>query len=219
MTKEEYIKLYEEDDEFAPGWDAIHDEFDRLYPDGKEDHYATLLNARAWLGGDSYLDGYSVYKGSKEYYHIVSYGMSELYANPDAFGGEYSKWGYEMTMKLKEENIDECLWVMDMMSNLARYTYTTGSYFTSNDFVVGNGTPIRIGADSQITGLIIINDTSAKTLETVHGKVEFLQLVGVTTQEIDAIREDYSNLEKLIELMKQDNPEMITDLNRNFSYI
>ena len=30
--------------------------------------------------------------------------MTELYCEPDAFGGEYSRWGYEMTMKLKEDN-------------------------------------------------------------------------------------------------------------------
>jgi hypothetical protein len=27
--------------------------------------------------------------------------MTQLYANEKAFGGEWSKWGYEMTIKLK----------------------------------------------------------------------------------------------------------------------
>lgn len=35
MTKEEYRKRMDEDNEWAPGWDAIEAEFDRLYP-GKE---------------------------------------------------------------------------------------------------------------------------------------------------------------------------------------
>ncbi len=28
-----------------------------------------------------------------------------------------------MTMKLKEHDTESCMWVVDMMSNLARYTY------------------------------------------------------------------------------------------------
>ena len=32
MTKEEYIKRMNEEDDWAPGWDAIEEEFERLYP-------------------------------------------------------------------------------------------------------------------------------------------------------------------------------------------
>ena len=48
-------------------------------PGGKEDHYMTTLISRALFGGTEYLDGYSAYKNPKGYYHIVTYGMSELY--------------------------------------------------------------------------------------------------------------------------------------------
>ena len=219
MTKEEYIKRMKEDEEWSPGWDAIDEEFDSLYPGQKENHYMTNLISRAMFGGDEYLDGYSIYKNPKGYFHIVTYGMSELYCNPDAFGGEYSQWGYEMTIKLKEDSPDNCLWAMNMLGNLARYTYKTGSYFKAGDFVVGDGTPIRIGTDSKITSLIIVNDTNAKTQETVHGKVEFLQMVGITWQEVNAIQSDVSNFDKLLKLMQRDNPELITDMKRDFSYI
>lgn len=47
----------------------------------------------------------------------------------------------------------------------------------------------------------------------------FLQLVGVTTQEINAIREDPDNFEKLLTLMRRDNPELITDTKRTKSYL
>ena len=219
MTKEEYIKKMNEEDDWAPGWAAIDDEFARLYPEGGEEHYATTLVSRALFGGPEYLDGYSVFKNTKGYYHIVTFGMSELYPDPNSFGKEYSRWGYEMTMRLKEKRVEDCPWAMDMMGNLARYTNTTGSYFKDGDFVIGDGTPIHIGTDSMLNGLVIVNDTGARTLDTPHGKLEFLQLVGVTTQEINAIREDYDNLEKLLTLMRRDNPELITDTKRTGSYL
>lgn len=219
MTKEEYIQKMIKQEGWAPGWDAIDDAFDELYPGEKEDHYMTTLISRALFGGPEYLDGYSAYKNPKGYYHIVTYGMSELYPDPDSFGNEYSKWGYEMTMKLKENTSSDCIWAMNMMGNLARYTNQTGAYFKHGDFVIGDGTPIHIGIESMITGLVIVNDTSAKTIDTIHGKVEFLQLVGITTREVAAIREDTNNVDKLITLMKHDNPELITDTKRDFSYL
>ncbi|GAA6492114.1 hypothetical protein K280104A7_16780 [Candidatus Bariatricus faecipullorum] len=145
--------------------------------------------------------------------------MSELYANEEAFGGAYSRWGYEMTIKLKENSAEDCLWALDMMSNLARYTYTTERFFEAGECVPGNGTSLHIGTESLITALLIVNDTSAQTLDTLHGKVEFIQLVGITESELDAIREDGSNISILIEKMKKDNPELITDMKRKKSYL
>ena len=145
--------------------------------------------------------------------------MSELYANEEALGEEYSRWGYEMTIKLKENSAEDCLWALDMLSNLARYTYTTERFFEAGECVPGNGTPLHVGTDSLITALLIVNDTSAQTLDTLHGKVEFIQLVGITESELDAIREDSSHISLLIEKMKKDNPELITDMKRKMSYL
>ena len=64
-----------------------------------------------------------------------------------------------------------------------------------------------------------MNDTSAQTLDTLHGKVEFLQFVGITESELDPIREDSSNISLLVEKMKKDNPELITDMKRKKSYL
>lgn len=124
MTKEEYIKRMKEDNEWAPGWEAIDAEFDRLYPGQKPGHYGTNIQSRAMFGGDEYLDGCSVYDMGNGCRHIVTYGMTELYGDEEAFGGEYSRWGYEMTLKLKADSAEECMWALDMLSNLARYTYS-----------------------------------------------------------------------------------------------
>ena len=119
MTKEEYIKKMNEDHEWAPGWDAIEAEFGRLYLGQEPAHFGTSIQSRAMFGGDEYLDGFSVYTNPKGYLHLVTFGMTELYCDADAFGGEYSRWGYEMTMKLKEDSPENCMWAMNMLSNLS----------------------------------------------------------------------------------------------------
>lgn len=219
MTKEEYIKKMHEDDEWAPGWEAIEAEFERIYPGVEPNHYATSIQSRAMFGGDEFLDGFSAYDSGKGYQHIVTFGMSELYTDEEAFGEEFSKWGYEMTMKLKSDNAEDCIWAMDMLSNLARYTFKTKNYYDFGECVLGNGTSLHIGTDSKITALITVADTSANTLNTIHGKVEFVQFVGITESELNAIKDNINNIQVLIELMRKDNPEFITDMNRNFSYM
>lgn len=219
MTKEEYIEKMNADHEWAPGWDAIDGEFSRLYPGQEPSHYGTVITKRAMFGGEEYLDGFSIYKNDAGYLHMVTYGMTELYAEPDSFGEEYSRWGYEMTMKLKEKEPSDCMWAINVLSNLARYTYKNEKYFVAGDHIGNNGSSIHEGTESLITALLVVEDTTAQGQDTVHGRVDFLQFVGITQSELEAIRKDRSNTERLIELMKKDSPELVTDMKRNFSYL
>jgi hypothetical protein len=220
MTKEEFLKRLKEDQEFSPGWQAIDDAFDALYPGQKPQHYGTNLHARAMFGGDQYLDGYSIYTSDKGYYHIVSYGMTELYGNEEAYGKEWNRWGYEMTIKLKENAPEDCLWALDMMANLARYTYTSERYFEPGHFIRGNGTSLHIGTDSAITALLCVDDTEAQTQVSVYGKTTFLQLVGITESELQAIIKEQELVPELIRKMKEDgNPDLVTDMKRTVSYL
>ena len=220
MTKEEFLKRIQEDESYSPGWQAIDDAFEKLYPGQKPDHFGTILTSRAMMGGDEYLDGFSIYTSPKGYKHLVTYGMTVLYGDEEAFGGEWNGWGYEMTMKLKEDSTENCMWAINMMSNLARYTYKTERFFEPNQYVKGNGTSLHIGEDSMITALLVVSDTEAEPQMSVYGKTEFMQLIGITESEIQAIIEDPSNVKKLIELMKADgNEDLVTDMRRTKSYL
>ncbi len=220
MTKEEFLTRLKEDENYSPGWQAIDDAFEKLYPGQQPEHFGTVLTSRAMMGGDEYLDGFSIYSSPKGYKHLVTYGMTVLYGDEDAFGGQWNGWGYEMTMKLKETDTKNCMWAIDMMSNLARYTYKTERFFEPNQYVKGNGTPLQMGSDSLITALLLVRDTEAQTQISVYGKTEFIQLVGITQSELQAIIEDPNNLPKLIELMKADgNEDLVTDMRRSKSYL
>lgn len=220
MTKEEFLTRIKEDEDYSPGWQVIDDAFDAVYPGQKPDHFGTLITSRASLGGDEYLDGFSVYTSTKGYKHLVTYGMTVLYADEETFGGEWNGWGYEMTMKLCEESSRDCMWAIDMMSNLARYTYTTGRFFRSGQYVSGNGTSLHVGTDSMITALLLVNDTEIQPQMSVYGKTEFIQLVGITQQELQAIKADKNNVSRLIRRMKADgNADLVTDMKRTKSYL
>lgn len=218
MTVDEFRKKHEEVEDWAPGWDAIDEEFSRLYPGQEPSHYATNITSRAMFGGDQYLDGYSIYTSPKGYKHIVTYGMTELYADEEALGGEWNKWGYEMTIKLPETDAENCIWAIDMLSNLARYTYTSERFFEPFQYIAGNGTSLHVGTESEITALMTISDTEAQTLNTLYGETQFIQLVGITQRELEALIDNHENVHKLYELMKQDNPDFLTDMTRTKSY-
>lgn len=220
MTKEEFLKRLKEDEDYSPGWQAIDNAFEQLYPGQEPEHFGSLITSRASLGGSEYLDGYSIYTSPKGYKHIVTYGMTVLYGDEDAFGQEWNGWGYEMTMKLNENNTGDCMWAIDMMSNLARYTYQTEQYFEPNQYVKGNGSSIQLGEDSLITALLLVDDTEAEPQQSVYGITKFIQLVGITESELEAIIEDPENILKLIKLMKDDgNIDLVTDMKRARSYL
>ena len=61
----------------STGWDAITELCDKVYPNQTDPkHYGTLIS---WeLGGNDPLKGISVYDGG-DYWHFITYGLSELY--------------------------------------------------------------------------------------------------------------------------------------------
>ena len=146
--------------------------------------------------------------------------MTVLYGDEEAFGGEWNGWGYEMTIKLKAENLEDCMWAISMLSNLARYTYQTENYFEPRQYVKGKKLLSQIGIESKIVAFLLVEDTEALSQESVYGKTEFIQLVGITESELCAVMEDSDNIDVLIEAMKADgNAELVTDMTREKSYI
>ncbi len=64
-------------EEHAPGWDAITEEVERIYPEQKDPkHYGTAFKWR--VRGKDPLDGINIYDGG-DYWRFVTYGLSELY--------------------------------------------------------------------------------------------------------------------------------------------
>ncbi|KAA2240293.1 suppressor of fused domain protein [Chitinophaga agrisoli] len=217
MTTAEYTAQFSEED--AVGWLSIDAALDKVYGQTEPRHYGPLCGLHFAAGGTDPIDGASIYDSNKQEFHrhIISYGMSDLYYNAEKAGGEFSKWGFEFTFRLKPFAGDEGdpLWVVNMMNNLARYVFSSSRWFEENQFLVAKG-PIRLETDTAITGLVFALDPELGKIATPHGEVSFLQMVGITEQELARLQESPSMeaVEALINEMKGTNPLLITDLNR-----
>lgn len=218
MTQKEYKNLFDEDD--AVGWLEIDKVVEGIYGDQKPRHYAPPLHYM--VGGEDPLDGVSIYDSQKDMFHrhLVSYGMSELYYNEEAAGGEFSKWGFEFTFRLKPfaEDGDDPTWVVNLMNNLARYVIKSGKWFEEYHVIPANG-PIRLNstAEINIVGVAFVSDPELGKIQTPHGEVLFLQMVGLTANEMNRITSAssaYDEVKKVLDEMKTTNLLMITDLLR-----
>ena len=95
------------------------------------------------------------------------------------------------------------------MSLLQGITLNLSMLFPANS-------PIRLEYDTQITAVAFVLDPELGEIDTPHGKVQFLQAVGITAKELEMLRASFS-IEKVEELIRQleiGNPLLITDLDR-----
>lgn len=213
MTLEEYKKEFSEDD--SVGWLSIDKEFDRLYPNQEPKHFAPPISYM--LGGADPLDGISIYNSKKQtdHFHYVTYGFSELYYDEAKVDGEFSKWGFELTFRLKPFSEDNEIptWVIALLQNIAKYVFSSGNWFEELHYMPANG-PIRLDTETEITALLFVADPEIEKIQTPHGEVTFLQVVGITTAEFEALKENPETAEELVNKLKADNPLLITDLTR-----
>ena len=217
MNKEEYQKQFTSED--TPGWQAIDLQLDKIYGSTEPRHYPPLCGLHYMAGGSDPIDGASVYDSNHQEFHrhIVSYGMSELYYDEEKAGDEFSKWGFEFTFRLVpfQDDQNDPIWAIQVMNNLARYVFSSGKWFEENHFVPANG-PIRLDTETEITGFVFTLDPELGKIQTPHGEVSFLQMVGITNAEVELLKINPTTdaVKELIDRLKIDNPLLITDLNR-----
>lgn len=215
MTLKEYKKIYKEDD--AVGWMEIDKALEKIYPTQEPQHYSPTTHFA--LGGEDPLENICFYKSTKQenHTHFVSYGFSELYYDEAMTESDFSKWGFELTFRLKDFDADngEPLWVIDLMQNLAKYVFSSGKWFEEYHFIPANG-PIRLDTESDITAIAFVLDPELGKINTPHGEVSFLQMVGITSAEYELLLKhpQTSETKQLLDYLQKSNPLLITDLNR-----
>jgi len=200
-----------ENDNSALGWDAITECFDKMYPGQDEPlHFGVLLPMM--LGGNDPLHGISVYDGG-EFWHYVTFGFSDLWTK-ETDDPKWSGFGFELTFKLKKLN-----WVDDgeikniagILQQLARYVFQNGKGFLPNEYIWTKQTQgFDAGQKSKLTGFVTALD-DAGIIDTPHGKVEFICIVGATDAELQAINEKELTVEELLEKLGTN----ITDYERD----
>ncbi|KAB8135748.1 suppressor of fused domain protein [Gracilibacillus oryzae] len=195
------------------GWDAIDQVMTNVYGDQEPKHFGTLISYQ--LGGNDPLDGISVYtaKAPIEHWHFVTYGFSELYEK-ETQDPEISGFGFELTFRLvkTEEESEPPYWAMNLLQNLARYIFGSGNIFKNGDYMDANG-PICLESDTELTALAFTCDPELPGIDTPNGKVEFIQVVGITADELEAMQ--IWNTLGVLKVCESHMPSYVTDLSRS----
>jgi hypothetical protein len=204
-------KVTDDYEDSSPGWEAIDEQMARLYPDQEPRHYGTIIPAT--LGGKDPIEGISAYRtaGPDAHWHFVTYGFSELHAK-EWENLELSGFGFELTFRLHPVDGDNPpAWALNFLQNLGRYVFQTGNVFEPGHYMNLNG-PIALEKKTEIRAIAFIEDPQLPTIETPHGTLTFLQVVGITLDELDTIKRWKSD--SFLRLLGESVPNFVTDLER-----
>ncbi|MHA7966921.1 suppressor of fused domain protein [Paenibacillus sp. CAU 1782] len=197
----------------AIGWNAIDDALEKIYGEQQPRHYAAALPYM--LGGNDPLNGISVYSAERPipHWHYVTYGFSDLYEK-ETDDEQYSGYGFELTMRLAKApgEGEPPAWSMNLLQNLARYVFKSGNVFQSGDHMDANS-PIRLESATKLTALGFVTDPELGEIYTPNGMVEFVQVVGITADELQATQT--WNTKGLLDTLLNYYPLYITDLERS----
>jgi suppressor of fused len=194
------------------GWRAINTALRPIYGDREPYHVGTIIPH--YLGGPDPIHGISAYKNAKPvpHWHFVTYGFSELWAK-ESTDRDVSGFGFELTFRptctAKEEK--PANWALNFLQNLGRYVFETGNGFGVGHTLPLNG-PIKQGSSTLIQAASFCHDPQLPPITTPNGSVEFLQVVGLTMDELEAISS--WNAAAFLELRGCDDAFLLTDLAR-----
>ena len=200
----------------AAGWDAIDEALRKVYGDVEPLHFGTIVSYQ--LGGPDPLDGISVYRSEEPvpHWHVVTYGFSDLYGEGDEEGGEgdVSGYGFELSFRLARGAGDEepPAWPLNFLQNLARYVFKSGHTFDEGHHMDLNG-PIALERETQIRAIAFRVDPVLGIIATPHGTVTFLQVAGITTDELRAKK--LWQGAPFLEILETHVPRLVTDLGRS----
>lgn len=171
----------------APGWDAIDAACHRIYGDQRPHHVGYTPPAAL----STNLQGCSAYDAG-DHWHFVSYGLSELYRPGPDDDRASSGWGFELTLRAAKPlaGTDPPGWGFVMVNEMAKHVNGQQVLLRPGDRIdLGRpvtGSPDVEGApETDCTVFAIAVDPQLGTIETVNGRVTFLQLVGVTAADED----------------------------------
>jgi hypothetical protein len=164
----------------APGWDAITEHVERLYPNTKPVHMGT---GRGVALGDA-LDGISAYQGAG-WWQYVTYGLTEVFTK-ESDDPKVSGWGYELTMRIPRTEGNPPEWPFGVLLSLAKLTQGQGMVF-GQGHRLQTGHPLA-GLPTRLTAVAFTLDPLLGAIDTPHGRMEFLLVVGITDEELSQMK-------------------------------
>ena len=122
-----------------------------------------------------------------DHWHLVTYGLTELDAK-ESSDRHRSGWGFELTFRVAVVPGEERpLWAVDFLASMAAYVWSSRHPFAEGHIIDLRG-PIKMDSSSAITAAVMIDDPVLQTLAGPFGSVQFLQVVGLTADELELCR-------------------------------
>jgi suppressor of fused len=193
-------------DEELPAVIAINEAVGKLYGGEVAGSWVTAIS---WEnGGPDPLDRVRCYRAT-DHWHYVGYGCSDLVAksNPKS---PLSGFGYELTFRLRDDAAEPPIWPVMLLQSLTRYTWDTRNVFRSGDWM-----PFGAGWQKSfyVPGVIFVEDPQVPAIDTVNGRVTFLQVVGVSQTAMDGIKADPQVAwDAEVDELRRSNPLLVTTI-------
>lgn len=205
-----------EDNVEVAGWDSISAAFTELYGPGEPaGHWGTVM---PWsLGGPDPLHGVSAYASTtgRPHWHYVSLGLTELFEK-ESEDPDVSGFGFELCFRLaRGAETEPPLWPVSLLQNLAKYVFKSGNVLSAGHHMNANG-PICLESDTKLRALAFTDDPALSSRKSPNGTYDFVHVVGVTLDELDAIQ--LWNTQSLLALAQKHGADLVSDLSRD-SYL
>ncbi len=171
----------------APGWAAIDAALARLYPQQIPHQFASKTAYD--LESASPLPAVAVYAAvNPHHWHAVTYGLSELFEKTSDDPAR-SGFGFELAVRVPRDPAAEVppAWPVRLLQSLGRYVLATRQGFDTGHRADLGGSLIP-GQASALSCLACIPDPLLGQISTPFGALLFLQVVGLTPDELQAMQ-------------------------------
>ena len=143
---------------------------------------------------------------SEAHWHYVSCGLSDLHGDarvhpPIQSPEQPSGYGFELSFRLRKEAGQNSppTWPASLLNSIAKYVFDSENKLVPGDHI-NWGKPLDL-SNSLLKHLLVTRDPQIDPLQTRLGRVTFLQLVGITDEELKAVqRWNGPGLSRLLEL-------------------
>jgi hypothetical protein len=141
----------------------------------------------------------------------VTYGFTELYGK-EIEDRETSGFGFELTLRVARPASEDQppAWALHVLQNLGRYVFSSGNAFGVGHHMPLNS-PICLGSSTAIWAIAFTRDPELKEFRSENGRAEFLQVVGITMDELE-LAKDW-NTKSFLESLAKISPLLMTDLD------
>lgn len=213
-----------DDDDSAPGWDAIDAAFARLYPGlGEAAPHFGRTDARLPGEGVWGITAYPNTAASQPHWHLVTYGFSNVFESAPGPDDEDIWADFEWTFRVAADiDLTQPLaaqvptWSVLLMQRLGDLVFSgTDALDVGHRIKVGG--PITLGEpQTDLTAIMFGEDPQLTQINTGVGRLRFVQLVGVTDDTVaaaQALNNGTAGTLQILEKMAETNPLLVTDLN------